>query len=88
MESSEEELDYTDNEEDIKEAEDTEEVYTTIIKKKESAANITAEPNIKCSSCNKKFFFDKKINNIRCNFCGYRILQKLRTKNSIYYDTN
>lgn len=46
------------------------------------------EPNIKCGSCKKNFYFDKKVSNIRCNFCGYRILQKLRTKKSIYYNTD
>ncbi len=47
-----------------------------------------SEPNIKCSSCKKKFILGKKQSVIRCVFCGHRILYKLRTKNSIYYSTD
>jgi DNA-directed RNA polymerase subunit RPC12/RpoP len=58
------------------------------VKKPELTSSNNTEPNIKCGSCKKKFTLDKKQNNIRCIFCGHRILHKLRTKNSIYYNTN
>jgi DNA-directed RNA polymerase subunit RPC12/RpoP len=44
--------------------------------------------NIKCALCKKSFILDKKQKCIRCVHCGYRILLKLRTKNSIYYNTD
>ncbi len=44
-------------------------------------------PNFKCYSCKKKFVLpnDQKI--IRCSYCGYRILLKVRTRNHITYKT-
>lgn len=44
--------------------------------------------NMKCSSCKKKFYYNSKVNNICCCYCGCRILYKLRTKNSIYYTSD
>ena len=45
---------------------------------------MTTSPNFKCTKCNKQFYFnDSQI--IRCCFCGYRILYKIRTQNYITY---
>ncbi len=45
------------------------------------------KPNFKCGSCKKSFYLDKNQKMIRCSFCGYRILFKLRTTNHIIYKT-
>jgi DNA-directed RNA polymerase subunit RPC12/RpoP len=43
--------------------------------------------NFKCGSCKKSFLLDKNQKMIRCFFCGYRILFKLRTRNYISFKT-
>jgi DNA-directed RNA polymerase subunit RPC12/RpoP len=44
-------------------------------------------PNFKCGSCKKSFLLDKNQKMIRCSYCGYRILFKLRTRNYITFKT-
>ena len=44
--------------------------------------------NYTCGSCKKKFFFDKNQTMIRCMYCGYRIIYKRRTTNSIFYKSD
>lgn len=46
--------------------------------------------NYRCSKkdCSVKFYLDPKATNRRCPECGYRILDKLRTKNYITYSTD
>ena len=46
-------------------------------------------PNFKCSKngCHHKFHLDTNESIIRCPECGYRILDKLRTRNYITYKT-
>ena len=50
---------------------------------------IVQRPNFKCSknSCHHKFYLDTSENMIRCPECGYRIIDKLRTRNYITYKT-
>jgi DNA-directed RNA polymerase subunit RPC12/RpoP len=50
-------------------------------------SEITKRPNFKCGSCKKSFLLDKNQKMIRCSFCGYRILFKLRTHSYITYKT-
>ena len=50
-------------------------------------SDISKRPNFKCGSCKKSFLLDKNQKMIRCSFCGYRILFKLRTRNYITYKT-
>jgi DNA-directed RNA polymerase subunit RPC12/RpoP len=50
-------------------------------------SDITKRPNFKCGSCKKSFLLDKNQKMIRCTYCGYRILFKLRTKSYITYKT-
>lgn len=45
------------------------------------------EFNFKCGACKQPFLLDKNQKMIRCVFCGYRILYKLRTKKYITYKT-
>ena len=45
------------------------------------------KPNFKCGSCKKSFLLEKSQKMIRCSYCGYRILFKLRTRNYITYKT-
>jgi DNA-directed RNA polymerase subunit RPC12/RpoP len=51
------------------------------------SSDITKRPNFKCGSCKKSFLLDKNQKMIRCSFCGYRILFKLRTRAYITYKT-
>lgn len=51
------------------------------------ASELTKKPNFKCGSCKKSFLLDKNQKMIRCSYCGYRILFKLRTRNYITYKT-
>lgn len=44
------------------------------------------ENNFKCLKCYHKFYINLK-ENILCPNCGYRILDKLRTKKHIIYKT-
>jgi DNA-directed RNA polymerase subunit RPC12/RpoP len=44
------------------------------------------ENNFKCLKCSHKFYINLK-ENIMCPNCGYRILDKLRTKKHIVYKT-
>lgn len=54
-----------------------------------SITKVSDKPdNMKCSLCKKKFYYNSKVNNICCCYCGCRILHKLRTKSSIYYNSN
>lgn len=46
------------------------------------------KPNVRCGTCKKVFTLDKNQSMIRCIFCGYRILYKLRTVNYITYKSN
>jgi DNA-directed RNA polymerase subunit RPC12/RpoP len=50
-------------------------------------SEIVKRPNFKCGSCKKSFLLDKNQKMIRCSFCGYRILYKLRTRAYITYKT-
>ena len=50
-------------------------------------SDISKRPNFKCGSCKKSFLLDKNQKMIRCTFCGYRILFKLRTRSYITYKT-
>lgn len=50
-------------------------------------SDIFQKPNVSCGSCKKTFYLDKNQTMIRCNFCGNRILYKLRTNYPIYYKT-
>ena len=50
-------------------------------------SDTTKRPNFKCGSCKKSFLLDKNQKMIRCSFCGYRILFKLRTRSYITYKT-
>ena len=50
-------------------------------------SDILKRPNFKCGSCKKTFILDKNQKMIRCAFCGYRILFKLRTRDYITYKT-
>ncbi len=51
------------------------------------SSDSSKRPNFKCGSCKKSFLLDKNQKMIRCTYCGYRILFKLRTKNHIFYKT-
>jgi len=53
----------------------------------DSENSISEKPNFKCGLCKKQFLLDKNQKMIRCVFCGYRILFKLRTKSYITYKT-
>jgi DNA-directed RNA polymerase subunit RPC12/RpoP len=50
-------------------------------------SDASKRPNFKCGSCKKSFLLDKNQKMIRCSYCGYRILFKLRTRNYITYKT-
>ena len=52
-------------------------------------SDISKRPNFKCgsSNCKKSFLLDKNQKMIRCSYCGYRILYKLRTRNVITFKT-
>lgn len=52
-----------------------------------SESDANKNPNFKCGSCKKTFLLDKKQKMIRCTYCGYRILFKLRTRSHITYKT-
>lgn len=45
--------------------------------------------NVRCNSnkCKKEFCYNNNDKIIRCPHCGYRIIEKLRTKQSITYKT-
>lgn len=51
------------------------------------SSDISKRPNFKCGSCKKSFLLDKSQKMIRCSYCGYRILFKLRTRNYITFKT-
>ena len=51
------------------------------------SSDITRRPNFKCGSCKKSFLLDRNQKMIRCSFCGYRILFKLRTRTNVTYKT-
>ncbi len=51
------------------------------------SSDSSKRPNFKCGSCKKSFQLDKNQKMIRCFFCGYRILFKLRTRSYITYKT-
>lgn len=53
----------------------------------DSEMSDSTKANFKCGSCNKNFHLDKGQKMIRCIYCGYRILYKLRTRNYIWYKT-
>jgi DNA-directed RNA polymerase subunit RPC12/RpoP len=84
-------MEYSDDENfnyELSEDEKEEEKHVQIINQI-SINKVSDKPdNMKCSSCKKKFYYNSKVNNICCCYCGCRILHKLRTKDSIYYNSN
>lgn len=53
----------------------------------DSEASDIIRPNFRCGSCRRTFLLDKNQKMIRCMYCGYRILFKLRTRSYITYKT-
>ncbi len=85
---------FYENLEIIPESAQTQTQSQTKIKNKPRSMSIDSESsdvskrlNFKCGSCKKSFLLDKNQKMIRCSFCGYRILFKLRTKNYISFKT-
>jgi LSD1 subclass zinc finger protein len=85
---------YEENEEVIimDDDEESQDIGTPLMYVQPSTSHPVQSPvnkklNFKCYSCKKKFFLSSSQRNIRCAFCGYRILLKVRTSNYITYKT-
>lgn len=65
-------------------------IQQKFLNKKIDISNISTDikkANYKCNLCKKNFFLEKNQKLIRCSYCGYRILLKLRTQSHITYKT-
>ncbi len=84
-----EQLNYSDNEKEdendyVKEEQEHTDFYDLVHEIDDKNIIIdNKKPNFKCGSCKKSFLLEKNQKMIRCLYCGYRIIFKLRTTNYI-----